>query len=193
MQELENKSIGKRTGINFSNHEVIVTKTDDIMIHYLKKPNTQYDCIKFINTNGILAVTGDYGNWIFCREFHPYANGCASIGYWHEKLSILSTQNAKEYSSDETSAALKEMINGGAEEYGYTGERLQQALDYFNECLLNVDDELDYTHFAYRNYPSFMDTEEIIFCKDYKYLFKAICDGFDELCRREEHETINYH
>ena len=29
---------GRRTGIDFEKHEVIVTKNDDCLIHYLEKP-----------------------------------------------------------------------------------------------------------------------------------------------------------
>jgi hypothetical protein len=60
---------GKRTGIEFGEHEVLVTKTEECLIHYLKKPNTISDSIKYINVGGILAVTGDYGNWIFVENF----------------------------------------------------------------------------------------------------------------------------
>ena len=53
---------GARTKIEFEKHEVLVTKTDDCLIHYLKKPNTRCNSIKYINCGGILAVTGDFGN-----------------------------------------------------------------------------------------------------------------------------------
>lgn len=176
--------MNKRTKIDFSKHELIITEQEGLLVHYLKKPDTICDNIKYINTNGILAVTGDYGNWIFCREFHPSPKGYVESGYWHEKLSISSTQDAEEYDSDESERRLKEMINGGAEEYGYTGDKLEKAIEYYTECLDNVYDELDYTHVAHRSIPSFMDYEDVIFCKDYKYWFKAILDGFDEICKR---------
>lgn len=39
----------KRTDIDFTKHEVITTESDGLLIHYLKKPNTIHDSIKYIN------------------------------------------------------------------------------------------------------------------------------------------------
>ena len=101
---------GKRTGLDFSKHELLCTKSDELTIHHLKKPNTYYDSIKYINTQGIMAVTGDYGNWIFCREFHPSADDYVSSGYWCEKLSIASCQVYKEYDPEETEKEIKRRL-----------------------------------------------------------------------------------
>ena len=46
-----------RTKIDFSKHELLVKESNDLTVHYLKIPNTRTDSIKYINTNGILAVT----------------------------------------------------------------------------------------------------------------------------------------
>ena len=110
--------IGKRTEIDFSKHEVIVQKNDLVSIYYLKKPNTVIDSIKYINCEGIMSVTGDYGNWIFCREFHPNERGGVSDGYWIEKLKIASSQEPLEFDKESTEKEL-----------------LQRLEDYKNEMI----------------------------------------------------------
>lgn len=56
--------MAKRTNVDFSKHELTINKSDCTTVYYLKKPGTVVDSVRFINTNGILAVNGDYGNWI---------------------------------------------------------------------------------------------------------------------------------
>ncbi len=177
------KHIGKRTGIDFSKHEVIVTQNEFVNIWFLKKPNTLCDCIKFINTNGILAVTGDYGNWIFCREFHPDAKGYVETGYWKEKLRISSTQEPSEYDPEGTAVALQEQLIG-LEEYGYKDKKLQEMKEYIQECLTRVDNEHEYVAYAYLEGPSFIDSESVIMVKKIKYWLLVVFDGFDEICNR---------
>lgn len=174
---------GKRTDIDFEKHEILITKTDEVLIHHLKKPNTLHNSIKYINCGGILAVTGDYGNWIFCREFHPSADGYVSDGYWYEKLRILSTQDGEEFDGEATKKALQERLNEYKEDYGEDAR--EEVIEYYEECMNKCDEhELDYTHFAYREQPRGMDYEDVILEKDYKFWLKAVFDGFDEICRR---------
>ena len=104
----------KRTDIDFSKHEVIITKLDNVVepcvIHYLKLPDTRMNSIKFINCGGVLSVTGDYGNWIFCREFHPSEKEYVSGSYWEEKLRIASCQDPYEYDEDATVAEINRLL-----------------------------------------------------------------------------------
>jgi hypothetical protein len=176
--EVIEKSIGKRTGIDFSKHEVIVTKQDGLLVHYLKKPGTICDSIRFINTCGILAVNGDYGNWIFCREFHPIEEGAVSDGYWCEKLRIASTQDGVEYSPEKTQERIRQLL---AEE-----EELEpDEIEYLNQCLRLTDDEFQYTSYAYQQGPGrFGDGECVPLQKVLKPWLAAVFDGFDEICRR---------
>lgn len=184
--------IGKRTGIDFSKHEVLVTQNEFVNIRHLKKPNTSTDSILFINTNGILAVTGDYGNWIFCREFHPDAKTAVSDGYWKEKLCIASSQEPMEYDPEATEKQLQELLDGGLVEYGYKGEQLEEMITYTQECLKNVDDEYDYTYYAYRQgMPRFIDHESVVLVKKTKYWLQAVFDGFDEICTRLKNQSTN--
>ena len=183
---------GKRTGIDFSKHEVHVTNIDGLLVHYIKKPGTINDSIKYINTNGILAVTGDYGNWIFCREFHPNAKaGGVSDGYWEEKLCIASTQEPKEFDPESTEKELKRLLSKGLKEYGYTGEMLKKMQAYCRECLQYVgDDHWAYKKVAYDECPS--DYDAVVYKQKTKYWLLAVFDGFDEICRRmKDTEIVN--
>jgi len=97
----------RRTNIDFSKHVLTIDETTNAVIYGFKKPETYHGAIKFINTSGILAITGDYGNWIICREFHPSADGHVSDGYWCEKIRLSSSQKV----SDHDPKATEDLIN----------------------------------------------------------------------------------
>jgi hypothetical protein len=158
------------------------------------------DMINFINVDGILAVTGDYGNWIFCREFIPAEKNSVSDGYWLEKLRISSSQQPSSYDSKETAKELHNRIKELNDEWKETEEEYEndqhnskylslktkheETLEYFNDCLNTVDDELDYTYQAYRNMPNYYDYEFPVFEKSLNVWLLIIFDGFDEICNR---------
>lgn len=183
--------IENRTGVDFTKHELIVTEQDGLLVHRLKHPEyTHMNSVTFINTNGIMAVTGDYGNWIFCREFHPNAKEGVSGGYWLEKLKIASSQEGQEFDSEGTSEEIQRGLDGGLEEYGYRGENLKEAKEYY-ENLLNfyVDcSQWEYEAYAYNNIPSFMCSEDVPNVKKTKIWLQIVFDAFDEICRRMKEE-----
>ncbi len=181
----------KRTQIDFSTHELKITKYEGMgTIHHLKKQNTMVDSIKFMNVGGVLAVCGDYGNWIFCREFHPAEEGYVSDHYWMEKLRIASTQDGEEFDPEGTRKELERLIKTGYAEQGFEGEQLKDMIEYAEECLGSVDDsEFAYRSTAYDNLPPEADFESIVFYKKTKYWLLAIFDGFEEVCRRVKKET----
>lgn len=175
----------KRTEVDFSKHEVIITREENLLVHYLKRPGTYTYAVKFINTNGIMAVTGDVGNWLFCREFHPSADGSVSDGYWVEKLRNSSEQTGQEYDKEATEREINRMLLGGIEEYGYTKEEtVAEYKEYLQECLSLTDDEFAYKHYAYRHTPSWMDSESVIFCTTEPIWLKIVFDAFEEICSR---------
>jgi hypothetical protein len=179
---------GKRTGIDFSKHEVIVKQNDECLIHHLKIPTINCHNIKYINCSGILAVTGDFGNWIFCREFHPSKDGYVSNGYWHEKLKILSTQEAMDFDGEATKKALQDKLDEYKQDKGEDAN--EDVIEYYEECINKCDEhELDYTYYAHREQPNGFDYEDVILIKDYKFWLKAVFDGFDEICRRMKEEA----
>lgn len=173
--------LGKRTQLDFSKHEVLVTETEGLLIHHLKIPGTGMDNIKFINTGGIMAVTGDYGNWIFCREFHPSgsADSGVNVPYWLEKLKNSSCQDPYKYDAEGTANEIREILNNPEEEL------TDEEKEYLEQGLHEVDDELDYTYHAYRNTVGrYEDLEYVPFVKKLNVWLPYIFDAFDEICRR---------
>lgn len=174
-----------RMDLDFTKHEYLVSKPDDnVAIYELKIPGTRMHQFTFINACGILAVTGDYGNWVFCREFHPAAGDHADDYYWLEKLHTGSEQRGEEYDSDKTLLEIQERLDG-LEEYGYTGKRLHEMREYLKECLDHVHlSEHEYTSFAFNNFPGFLDAENVPFCRSIVPRLLFVFDAYDEMCRR---------
>jgi hypothetical protein len=176
----------KRTDVNWDKHELtVVVDTPEVLIHKFAKPNTICGSITFINTQGILAITGDYGNWIFCREFVPSAEGFVSDSYWCEKLRISSTQKISDYDPDETRKEIHEKLKDEDEDFD------EDDKAYLNDLLNNLDEcEERYMVYAYDNLPHNRDHEFIPLIKKLNPWLDIIFDAFDEICRRMK-ETEN--
>lgn len=180
----------KYSHVNWDKHELIVKELEGVLIHHLQKPNSVSQNVKFTNTGGVLVVTGDYGNWIFCREFHPSEEGFVSGGYWCEKLQIASTQEPYEMDSDAIIEELHRMVKEGAAEYGWEGNELEEMKEYYTNCLDYAEESKEiYQAFAHQNYPSFTDYECVVYLTDYKVWLKCVFDAFNEICRRLEKEN----
>lgn len=185
----------KRTRLDFSEHVLTETNLRDentgvrCDIYTFAIPDTSIHKFVFINTHGTLTVTGDYGNWVFCREFHPSEEGYVSDSYWCEKLHISSVQEIAKYSSEETKEALEELIETGLEEYYGEGyKNLNKMKKPLKELLSYVDDELEYTYHAYRDYDitEHIDYDMIPFVKKINPRLDYIFDAFDEMCERKK-------
>jgi len=173
----------RKSNLDFKDH-VFTTKVEgDTITYTLKKPNTWIHSLVFVNTAGILAVTGDYGNWIFSREFHPSFGGYVSEMYWIEKLNNSSSQVPGKYDSDATAQEIREKIK----EIVDTPEDSDdiELLEYYENLLNYVHDEIEYTYMAYRELPSScVDLESIPFVKELDYWLYVVFDAFDEMCNR---------
>jgi len=184
----------KRTEMDFSKHIVIEKHLKEenynLDVWDLKLPDSNYtNRIRFINSCGTLMVNGDFGNWVFCREFHPSADGYVSSMYWSEKLKIASEQTSAKYDSERTEEEIKKLIESGLEEYGYKGDELEKLKEEFTDLLQYVDDEIEYKYQAYRN-ASIDDCELIPYCETRHVWLSIIYDAFDELCNRLKNQTI---
>lgn len=166
------------SNIDFSEHELIITEQEGLLIHHLRIPGKYMNNIKYINTNDIMAVTGDFGNWVFSREFHPGSTDGVSRGYWDGKLIYSSSQKPYDYDPDETENEIKKLIE---EEKDLS----EEELEYLTECLSRVDDKLDYEYFAYReNIGRFVDYEFVPYAQKRKIWLEIVYDGFNEICKR---------
>lgn len=180
----------KRTTWDFSEytHTFEIFKShnnNDIRIDHLRKGNSNIGYVRFVNDDYGLSIYGDFGNWIFNRPFIPSKDGYVSEMYWLEKLRISSTQQPSKYSADETRKEIEELIKTGLEEYGHSGDKLNQLKEWYYELLNYVDDEIEYTYHAYRDYSSpENDNENIPFSKELSYQLQIIFDAFDEICNR---------
>ncbi len=167
--------MNKRTDINFDKHELLIVDNEHVTIHHLKIPGSSTNNIQFINCGGIMAVTGDYGNWIFCREFIPSSSERADEQYMNGKLKIASTQESQDYCSEKTENEIEQMILSG----DHDGEELK-FLKELQEYVGGNGEE--YKAWAYENRPS--DWDYLPYRTTTKYWLQAVYDGFDEVCNR---------
>jgi len=174
----------KRTKIDFSKHELNITNNDVVIIHDLKQKDSIEYRVVFINSNDICAVTGDFGNWIFCREFHPSNNGYVSDSYWIEKLKISSTQEPYVWNEELVRKEIVDILKD-KENMGY------DEIDFWKELMLDSHDG-EYAYSAKCMYhPLSIDAEKIPEARQEinPYLL-AIFDAFEEVCRRMKEEQI---
>ncbi|MBA4852049.1 hypothetical protein [Emticicia sp. BO119] len=166
----------KRTKIDFSKHELTITQINEkATTHLLKKPDTYIHSVKFTNIDGVLLVTGDFGNWVFCRSFYPSKDEKVSDGYWCEKAVISSTQITHEYDSEKTEKSIKELLQ---EDWN------EEEKEYLNELLDHTYDGREYKDYAYNHRPSGFEYESIPYGESVKPWLKAVFDAFDEICDR---------
>jgi hypothetical protein len=176
----------KRTKIDFSRHELEITTLEitpnkKVRIHTFKRPDTTNCMLVFINACGVMTVTGDFGNWVFCREFHPSANGDGvSGGYWDEKLEIASVQKSDQYDSEKTMEAINDFKNDFEDNYGRPMS--EEEMDWVERLEGSIDDEHEYVYIAYRENPSSIDYESVPFGKKRHVWLDAVYDGFNEIC-----------
>lgn len=167
----------RRTDYDFSRHEIKVTDKDGVLIHYFARPNTIHGSIKFINIEGIMVVTGDFGNWVFCRGFRPSPDGFVSDSYWVEKLRISSTQQPKEYDPDGTKEEIEKCLKEDDIDEA-DKEYLNDLFNYVYEC------EERYMVYAYDNLPKGRDHEYIPLRKKLNPQLEVVFDAFDEICQK---------
>lgn len=171
----------RRTPIVFKEHQVTKTEYPGVLIHRLAKPSTVINSVTFINTRGILAVTGDFGNWIFCREFHPSADEYVSDYYWCKKLCICSTQECYEYDAE---ATRKEIENRMADTEEPISHEVRSYYKNLLDCYVDENKEI-YLAEAHTNMPNNFDHEDVPYCYMTKFWLKAVFDAFEEICERE--------
>lgn len=172
----------------FANHEFRYFKDEYCTIFELKhKKYNQMYRVRFTNTDGKLLVTGDYGNWVFDREFHPSANKSdrAFIGYFLEKLRTNSAQDACVFNSDVVSEQINEIILD--EEIDLTDDEFA-----YLKNLLTYTEEYEYIYHAiHDSVGRFKDGELIPRGKTIKPQLQHIFDAFNEMCDRLIDHDIN--
>jgi hypothetical protein len=179
----------KRTLVDFHEHIVEEVVNESVNIIKLHKPNTNIHSVTFINTQGILAVTGDFGNWVFCREFHPSADGYVSDHYWCEKANINSSQKPYVFSESVTDS----MIINTLRELRLEDDSMTEEEEYYLEqCLLeSSNSEWEYVAYAYKEKPYNWDAEDVPFGQEVDRGLQVIFDAFEELCKRIKESNLS--
>lgn len=172
-----------RTTIDFSKHEITETKYPGVLIHKFALPHTIRNSVTFINTCGVMTVTGDFGNWVFCREFHPSPNGKVSDTYWDEKLRGSSeSQTSHEYCPKTTLELIEEFVNEFENDFGRVPN--EKETEWLDDLKYYVDDKLEYEYTAYRESPIDIDFEDIPYGKARHVWLNAVYDAFDSMCQK---------
>lgn len=188
--------MNKRTNTNFEKHkhriQIFKCEEEEIRVDHfqIEKSGCQY--IKFINTSDSLTVTGDYGNWIFCRPFIPFPGSTVSEMYWIEKLQMYSIQSFTEYDWDAINKEIDDLIDHRLEDIGYEGKDIEELKEWFRELREETDDEIAYLNKAFRDYyaPSCLDLEYIPTFKVMPIQLKIIFDAYEEISERMKYDVI---
>jgi hypothetical protein len=168
---------GKRSNVDFSKHIITETENETTYICRFADPEDSCYAINFINVRGIMAVTGDCGNWIFCRGFRPSKDGSVSDGYWVEKLKISSTQKPLDFDIEGTKKEIHEQL---AEE-----DLDEEDKEYLKDILSDVDEgEFWYLAKAHDKLPSGRDHEFVPHRECLNPMLAVVFDAFDEICRK---------
>jgi hypothetical protein len=172
----------KVSKIDFSKHVLNILEYPDIKIYEFKKPDTVVHGITIIVGKGITSVTGDFGNWIFCREFHLKKGDYVSRGYLDEKLEIYSVQKSDKFDSEQTLKLIKEFKKDFKD---YHGRKMNEEEKEWLQLLIDsVDDEIEYTNIAYREKPSDVEYESVPFGEVRHRHLDIVYDAMNEICDR---------
>ena len=153
--------------------------TTNIDIFKFEKINTVTEGMTFINAEGIMSVTGDWGNWVFCRMFFPSASGHVSDSYWCEKLMNASKQDSHTHDNDIAIKEIDELLNDPDNEWS------EEEKEFWEELKGTAGSEYEWIAVA-MNRPRSIDAEQIPKGKILDCWLAVIFDGFDEICRRME-------
>ncbi|MFW6226371.1 MAG: hypothetical protein ACOC3V_05390 [bacterium] len=188
---------GKRTSIDFSKHshrvEIYKCGEKEIRIDHLQIDTSRTNYIQFINTDEICSVTGDFGNWIFCRPFIPSSNEGVTDSYWIEKLNTRSEQNLDKLDMAAISKRIEELLDGDLDKMGFDEDEIDDVKSWYEDLLEETHDEYSYIAKAWRDYsrPSTIEDEDVPHITVVPIWLKIVFDGFEEICKRiKENEKI---
>lgn len=176
--------IKKRTQIDFSKHQLEINqKGKDTVVYKFRKPGTALHGITFINSNGIMAVTGDFGNWIFCREFKLSIKRSSTVSdsYWSQKLKISSTQNPEVFDPVATDKELNK-LSGEYSTLSY--DQQEELYEYIDLLKGNLNSQFHYESEAFSEKPSFLYYEQIPECYKQHPWLSMVYDAYDQMVVR---------
>lgn len=180
--------------MNWDKHDLIIKEDSITKIWELKIPGESIRYrLTFINSGGVMMVTGDFGNFVFCREFHPSADGAVHEKYWLEKLKMKSCQNPGVFDADETRNEIEACLDVIKEDHDsdeyHLWDNHKEARYYLmlRDLIDNGCSEIEYDFHAYYSEEflhSGLDNEDVPKKKKYVDYLETVFDGFDEICIR---------
>jgi hypothetical protein len=181
--------------VDWSKHvytkNMIKTEIGFLSEYSLKIPDSKTDAVSFVNFNDVCTVSGDFSNWVFCRHFRPFEKGYQHPQYFREKLEYTSCQNCLEYDAESTLEDLNEELNQYCDVFSVNKEDTDdEYVEYLNNCIDSSCDEVEYLAVAYRQKPTTLDAEDVIYRRKTISHFNVILEAFNEMCKREENEVV---
>jgi hypothetical protein len=183
---------GKRSGVDWSKH---VVSTDPhgntVVIHTLGIPGSKMQEVVFINCQGVMTVTGDYGIWVFNREFMPSPKESEVIEhYWCEKATGNTSQEIYEFDPEGTEALIDEWIVALKQESpeGHSGQE-NVLIDYLESCRSIIHDGDQYYRVrAHDLKPNSVDRDQVPYQSKIKTWLLIVFDAWEEICRQLREE-----
>lgn len=173
------ENVKRYTTIDWSKHILTVLQSDTTVIYTFADPETVIYKVVWIVGNGITAVTGDFGNWIFGAEFYPNIKQ-ANVSYMNGYLRHNSTQEISVWDDDEILESIEDFVNNFESSYGR--EMDEDELDWIESLKNSSHDEIDYMFTAYRETPNNIETEDVPFSKKLNPYLNSIYDAFNQMC-----------
>ena len=158
----------------FKTHNLYKKELGEVTIYNFKRPDSIIFSVNVITYNNTTSITGDLGNWIFNREFHPIKGEKISRSYYDEKLQTKSTQKVNEYSEEKALEEIKYL----AEQYSNN----EEILEFLEELEDLVYDKNELYNYAYREIPSCLDYEELPTGKVRIQQLDLVYDAMDRMC-----------
>lgn len=167
--------------MNWTNFELTVERHGDIVVYTFKQLDTINYQTVWIVGKGVTTVTGDLGNWVFCKEFHPCKNQVVSRGYLDEKLEIYSVQESKVFDTEATLKAIQQFKDDFEDNYGEMNEEDEEWIEQLDN---HVFDKIEYEEVAFRQKPGYIDYEDVPYGRIRQPRLELVYDAFEEMCKQ---------
>ena len=170
-----------------------------IRVDHFKRQDSIVGYVKFVNClcdYPNMTVTGDFGNWSFCRNFIPSPEATKiSQGYWIEKASIHSSQDFNKLDMNMIQEDIYDLIDGGLVEWDLDEEDHKHTLDWFRSLLEYAYEDNDFEYRAkafldvYR--PKCIDYDDIPLHTSIPPQLLCVFDAFELICESMKKKLSN--
>lgn len=164
----------------------------DFQVYCLQSNKDSWSWVEFIVGHRFTAVTGDFGNHTFGREFHPHkVTVNIDFTYALEKYRYCSTQNpTSEYSPTLTREYIEEFMLEHAN--GDLDNLTEEEREQFDYLLYYSESEIDYLNQRFNEHDDniiFLEYDQLQPQYELDKQVNFILHVFIEMCKRESYET----